>query len=127
MTAESGEQGVTDTVFGTVTTRRVIYFANKGWFSGGSREDVPLRQVVSVRYEIKRSIFLGLLVTVLGLFLLMFVVGIIVIPFGLILLWGSPVVNIVTSGGTQSPAIGFPWQRQQAEQFVKAVREQLAS
>jgi hypothetical protein len=127
MTAESGEQGVTDTVFGTVTTRRVIYFANKGWFSGGSREDVPLRQVVSVRYEIKRSIFLGLLVTVLGLVLLIFVVGIIVIPFGLIMLWGSPVVNIVTSGGTQSPAIGFPWQRQQAEQFVKAVREQLAS
>ena len=114
MTAESGEQGVTDTVFGTVTTRRVIYFANKGWFSGGSREDVPLRQVVSVRYEIKRSIFLGLLVTVLGLVLLIgdgfgisFVVGIIVIPFGLIMLWGSPVVNIVTSGGTQSPAIGF--------------------
>jgi hypothetical protein len=49
-----------------ISDRRLIYFAKKSWFSGGSREDIPLKQVVSVRYETNPNIFWGLFLTVIG-------------------------------------------------------------
>jgi len=55
---ETGNRSQTEfsNEFGTVTKDRVTYFRKKGWFSGGSREDVPIRHVTSVRYEKTRSI-----------------------------------------------------------------------
>lgn len=56
--------------FGLVTDRRVVYYRRKGWFSGGSREDVPLKHVTSIRYEVSRSLLGGILLIALGLVLL---------------------------------------------------------
>ncbi len=36
------EQTFVENQFGTVTSKRVIYYRSKGWFSGGSREDIPI-------------------------------------------------------------------------------------
>ena len=129
MTSSSPEKEslVMSNVFGTVTTKRVTYLAQKGWFGGGSREDVPLKQVVSVRHETDRKVFIGLLLIVLGLILLFAIVGVIPLALGALLLWGSPAVNVVTAGGTGKPMIGFPWQKQEAEAFVSALRGQLFS
>ena len=41
------EQTFVENPFGTVTSKRVIYYRAKGWFSGGSREDIPLQHVLS--------------------------------------------------------------------------------
>jgi len=127
MTSASPEQTIIDNSFGIVTTKRVTYMAKKSWFSGGRREDVPLKQVVSVRYETSRNIFLGLFYVVLGVLLISFVIGIIPLVFGVLILWGSPLVNVVTAGGTAAPVSGWPWQKQQAEAFTSALRGQLFS
>jgi hypothetical protein len=127
MTSDSQEQTIIDNGFGIVTNKRVTYMAQKNWFGGGSREDVPIKQVVSVREETSRSIFLGLFWITVGLSLLTALIGIVPLVFGILLLWGSPRVNVITTGGTSSPATGWPWQKQPASEFAKAVRSQLFS
>ena len=125
MSSGAAEQTLISNMYGIVTTKRVTYFAKKSWFSGGYREDVPLKQVVSVRYETGRSIFLGLFLIVIGLLLLLFFIGIVPLALGILLLWGSPKVNVITAGGTATPVIGYPWQKQGAEAFVNTLRNQL--
>src|SRR2546425_5348040 len=51
--------------FGVVTDRRVVYYRRKGWFSGGSWEDEPLKHGTSVRYEISLSLLGGILLILL--------------------------------------------------------------
>ena len=127
MNPDSQEQVIIENQFGIVTSKRVTYFARKNWFSGVSREDVPLKQVVSVRVETGRKIFLGLFLVIIGISLLMAVVGIIPLVLGILMLWGSATVNVVTAGGTSSPVIGWPWQKAEAEAFASALRGQLFS
>jgi len=127
MTSGSQEQTIIDNPFGIVTTKRVTYMAKKGWFSGGRREDVPLKQVVSVRYETDRNISLGLFYVFLGLLLITFIIGIIPLISGILILWGSPKVNVITAGGTAAPVSGYPWDKKEAEAFVSALRGQLFS
>jgi hypothetical protein len=127
MTSDSQEQTIIDNGFGIVTNKRVTYMAQKNWFGGGSREDVPIKQVVSVREETSRSIFLGLFCITVGLAWLTILVGIIPLVFGILLLWGSPRVNVITAGGTSSPVTGWPWQKELANDFAKALRSQLFS
>jgi hypothetical protein len=40
-------------------------------------------------------------------------------------MWGSPTVVVKTSGRTLKAAKGLPWQRQSADDFVEALRQQL--
>jgi hypothetical protein len=93
MTSSSKENVLVDNCFGIVTNKRLTYMAKKSWFSGGRREDVPLKQVVAVRYEMDRKVFGGLLLIVLGIVLITVVVGIIPLIVGILLMWGSPTVN----------------------------------
>jgi hypothetical protein len=127
MTSDSQEQTIIENGFGIVTNKRVTYMAQKNWFSGGSREDVPIKQVVSVREETSRNIFLGLFYITVGVTLLAVLIGIIPLVLGILLLWGSPRVNVITTGGTSSPVTGWPWQKQLASDFAKALRSQLFS
>ena len=119
------EQTFVDNKFGTVTDKRVIYFRGKGWFSGGSREDVPLKHVTSVRIDKTRSIVWGIILVLIGLATIMFVVGIVPLAFGILLILGSPTVIINTGGGDLRATKGWPWQTNAAEEFVKALRNQL--
>jgi hypothetical protein len=125
MPEEQKEQIFANNVFGTVSDKRVVYFRKKSWFSGGSREDVPLRHVTSVRVEKTRSIIWGIIFIVIGLFTIYFVVGVIPLAIGVLLLWGSPTVVVNTAGGDLSAAKGWPWQKKDAEEFVEALRKQL--
>jgi hypothetical protein len=125
MDEKQKEQTFVENMFGTVTDKRVIYFREKGWFSGGSREDVPLKHVTSVRIDRTRSIIWGIILVLIGLTTLIFVVGVVPLVFGILLLWGSPTVIVNTAGGDLSAAKGWPWQMNAAEEFVKALRNQL--
>jgi hypothetical protein len=126
-----GEQTLASGVFGTVTDKRVIYQRAKGWFSGGSREDIPLKHVTSVRLDTTRHILGGILLALIGLPSLFSpsvnanVTGGILLCLAVLLLWGSPTVVVNTAGQDKNTSRGWPWERTAATAFVEAVRAQL--
>jgi hypothetical protein len=97
----TSEQTYVSNPFGTVTDKRVVYFREKGWFSGGSREDVPLKHVTSVRIDIKRHPVAGIVLGLIGLAMLasgeagLIIGGVVLITLAGLLLWGSPSVTRV--------------------------------
>lgn len=116
--------------FGTVTNKRVVYYRNKGWLSGGSREDIPLQHVTSVRLDTSRSLIGGILLLLIGLNMLgadgaASLFGLLLITLAVILLWGSPVVVVNTAGLDLKASKGWPWHRGKASAFVEALRSQL--
>jgi|RhiMethySRZTD1v2_1073278.scaffolds.fasta_scaffold569819_2 hypothetical protein len=124
------ERVLVENEFGTITNKRVIYYRSKGWFSDGSREDIPLQHVTSVRVGISRSVFVGTLFVLVSLALLgaegdAIVLGVIFFAVAFLLMWGSPTVVVKTSGRNLKAAKGLPWQRQSADDFVDALRQQL--
>ena len=124
------EQTFVENEFGTVTSKRVIYFRNKGWMSGGSREDIPLQHVTSVRMETSRSIVGAILLLLIGLGSLagptgVKIFGLVCLAFGILLIWGSPKIVVNTAGGDLNAAKGLPWKREAANSFVEALRKQL--
>jgi hypothetical protein len=131
--ADQAEQTLARGVFGTVTDKRVIYQRSKGWFSGGSREDIPLKHVTSVRIDISRSILGGALLLILGLSLILSpnggvsLIGGALVLVGVLLLWGSPSVVVSTAGGNQPGSKGFPWHRSEADAFVDAIRHHMVN
>ena len=131
VTEPQGEQTYISNAFGTVTNRRVIYFRAKGWFSGGSREDIPLKHVTSVRVDIKRHPVRGIVLGLIGLRMLasgeagVIIGGLVLIALAGLLLWGSPSVVVNTAGQDLSAARGFPWQRNEANAFAETLRKQL--
>lgn len=131
MAEMQNEQTHVSNPFGTVTDKRVVYFRAKGWFSGGSREDIPLKHITSVRVDIKRHTVVGIVVGLIGLVMLasgeagVVIGGIVLIAIAGLLLWGSPSVVVNTAGQDLSPSGGFPWQRTEANAFADALRKQL--
>ena len=141
VTEPQGEQTYVSNAFGTVTDKRVIYFRAKGWFSGGSREDIPLKHVTSVRVDIKRRPVAGIVLGLIGLGMLasgeaasgeagviiggLVLIALVLIALAGLLLWGSPSVVVNTAGQDLSAARGFPWQRNEANAFAEALRKQL--
>jgi hypothetical protein len=125
--AQLDEETFVENPFGTVTSKRVIYYRAKGWFSGGSREDIPLKHVTSVRLDISRSILGAVVLILLGIVCLAAVpiLGILILALAVLLLWGSPAVVVNTAGQDLKAAKGLPWQRGDAEAFVDALRKQL--
>jgi hypothetical protein len=126
------EETLVSGVFGTVTNKRVIYQRAKGWFSGGSREDIPLKHVTSVRLDITRHLLGGILLALIGLSCLNApggakLVGAALTALAVLLLWGSPAVVVNTAGQDKNAARGWPWERAVATDFVEAVRKQLVS
>ena len=124
------EQTFVENEFGTVTSRRVVYFRKKGWFSGGSREDIPLQHVTSVRLETSRNLMGGVLLLFVGLLIMaagsgMAIIGFFLMALAVLLLWGSPAVVVNTAGRDLNASKGLPWKRPEANSFVEALRRQL--
>lgn len=124
------EHTILQNVFGTVTTKRVISFRAKGWLAGGSREDIPLQHVTSVRLDTARQAGIGFILLLVGIALLTAsggakAVGVLLLLAALLALWGSPSVVVNTAGQDVNAAKGFPWQRADATAFVEALRSQL--
>jgi hypothetical protein len=127
------EQTFVANPYGTVTNKRVVYYRAKGWFSGGSREDIPLQHVTSVRLDTSRSWLPGILLFLIGLGMLgggeggVKVFGLILLAFAVLLIWGSPSVVVNTAGRDLNASKGAPWTRADANAFVEALRAQLFS
>jgi hypothetical protein len=122
--APSVEQTIVQNGFGTVTNKRVIYNRQKSWFSGGSREDIPLKHVTSVRLETSRMAVLGVLLLLIGLPMIRIAgLGLLLIALGVLLIWGSPTVVVNAAGNDLSKATGLPWDKADANTFVEALRK----
>lgn len=125
----TNEQTFAETAFGTVTSKRIIYRAQRKWWGGGSREDIPLNHVTSVRLATSRSVVGGVFVLLIGLTLILTpnvrFWGLLMVVWAALLLWGTPSVWVNTSGRDEKAATGLPWQRGEAAAFVEAVRSQL--
>jgi hypothetical protein len=118
------EKGVTP--FGTVTSDHLIYNVDRGWFREGSPENIPLRQVTSVKLETRRNPVFGILLVLVALACramgpIGIVVAIVPLAFAILLIWGSPLVKVNTIHGTLRLAGGPPWTRPEAEWFAAAV------
>jgi hypothetical protein len=113
------------TPFGTVTSDRLIYNVQRGWFRERSQKDIPLRHVTSVKLEIKRHPIFGILLVLVALACRAVdpigLLAIVPLSLAVLLLWGLPLIRVNTDKGDLPPATGPPWTRPEAEWFVAAV------
>lgn len=126
------EEAYISNAFGTVTSKRVIYRASRGWFGGGAREDIPLNHITSVSLETSRGVLavLGGILFLLAGIPMVFVpggrlIGVLLIAWAVLLLWGSPTIAVNTAGQDRRAAKGAPWKKGEAAAFVEALRTQL--
>jgi hypothetical protein len=119
------EQPIVSNIFGTVTHTAVRFNVKKWIFAGTSEETLPIRHVTSVRVETSRHWIWGILLVILGLATLKIGVGILFLALAIILIWGSPKVVVNTAGGDLRPSVSWPWKRDDARLFEKALREEL--
>jgi len=117
--------------FGEVFPDRIVVYSKKSWFGGGSREDLPIRHVTSVRFETARSVVTGIILVLLGLASFgsgsggVIFAGLLLIALGVVLLMGWPKVCVNTSGNDLQIMTGTFLQRQAAEQYVAEVKKAL--
>jgi hypothetical protein len=138
MSEISGEQNLLSNKFGAISNKRVIFQSKKGLFSNGYREDIPLKQIVSIRFYKQRFIIGGIAVCLFltligaGFFsgnLLGKLVGLLVLASGAGIAYigivGMPTVVITTAGGTVTQASGWPRDKKEAEAFAQVLRNQI--
>lgn len=125
MTSGLPENLIFKNQIGEISDKRLIYFAKNNWFSGGSREDIPLKQIVSVRYETDQNLFWGWFLLILGILTFYTIIGLFPLLRGIVYIWGSPIVSVSTTGGTANKSVGLPWQKKEALDFVEALRNQV--
>lgn len=125
MSETEAETTYVDNIFGRVTDQRVVYHPNRGWLTEGREEDTPLSHIASVEFVISRSLSNGILLIVIGVPAIVVLVGVIFILFGYCLLKGTPTVIVNTTDGKQEIMKGWPWHREQAYDFAKALQSRI--
>jgi hypothetical protein len=142
MSKGSREQEIISNKFGTITDKRVIFSSKKDLFKSGSQEEMPLKQVVSVRFYQHKSI-VAIIAGSIGIVLPLVVVALLpgnliaLISAGIIIalcLWiaylgiaGFPTVAVTTAGGKISQARGWPNDKSEAKAFALVLREKISA
>ncbi len=141
MTGSSQEQYIISNQFGTISEKQVIFLSQKGLFKNGSVEEIPLKQIVSVRFY-KRKSFVIAIAGCLGI-LLPFIInalfsgslvakicGFIVLAIAIWIAYvgiaGIPTVVITQAGGTVNQASGWPKEKNEAKAFALVLRQQIS-
>lgn len=122
MPEAEAETTYVNNIFGSVTDERVVYHPHRGWLTEGREEDAPLSHIASVEFVISRSLSNGILLIVIGVPAILVLVGVIFILFGYCLLKGTPTVIVNTTDGNREIMKGWPWHREQAYDFAKALQ-----
>jgi hypothetical protein len=116
---------LTDTWFGLVTNKRVIYFSGMKWGRGGSRKDVPIQHITSVGHDIEQHIIKGIFLIIFGVIFAIVIIGIFWFIRGLYNILGYPTISINTSGQDKSIMTGKPKHKVDAEKFSSHLRNAL--
>ncbi len=122
MPEAEAETTYVNNIFGSVTDKRVVYHPHRGWLTEGREEDAPLSHIASVEFVISRSLSNGILLIAIGVPAILVLVGVIFILFGYCLLKGTPTVIVNTTDGKREIMRGWPWHREQAYDFAKALQ-----
>lgn len=122
MPEAEAETTYVDNIFGSVTDERVVYHPNRGWLTEGREENAPLSHIASVEFVISRSFGNGILLILIGVPTMLVLVGVMFILFGYCLLKGTPTVIVNTTDGNREIMKGWPWHREQAYDFAKALQ-----
>jgi hypothetical protein len=142
MARDSREQEVISNSFGTVTDKRIIFPNKKSLFNKGSQEEIPLKQVASVRCYQQKSI-VAILAGSIGIVLPIVVIALlrgnlIALMTGAIIIglcvWitylgitGFPTVTVTTTEGKNTQAMGWPNDKSEAKAFALVLREKINS
>jgi hypothetical protein len=134
------EQEIISNKFGIISTQRIIFSSNKDLFSNGSQEEIPLKQVVNVRFQKQKSLVIGI-IGVLGIALpfgiIIFSAGNIALMLGGFILlalgvWmtylgfgGFPTVVVSLTEGKKIKARGWPNDKDEAKAFALVLLEKL--
>lgn len=141
MSKSAREQEVLSNKFGTITDKRVIFLSKKDLFNTGSQEEIPLKQVVSVRFYQQKSI-VAMIVGSMGIVLPLVAVALLrgsiiaLVGGGMIItlcVWiaylgftGFPTVVLTTAGGTITQAKGWPKDKSEAKAFALVLNEKIS-
>lgn len=140
MSVGSGEQDILSNQFGTISDKMVLFLSNKGLFSTGAKETIPLNEIVAVRFYRKKHfvassagslgfllalviyvLFYGSLIAKISSFIVL-VLGLGIAYIGIA---GIPTVAITTTGGKVTQASGWPNQKDEAKAFALVIREKM--
>jgi hypothetical protein len=140
MSGGLGEQELISNNFGTVSSKRVIFQSQKSLFSKGSQEEMPLKQVASVRFYKQKSWVAGI-AGILGISLPFAIIayvpgniiaisgGFIILALGIWLAYlgfaGIPTVAITKAEGKVTQASGWPNEKNEAKAFALVLREKI--
>lgn len=140
MSRSSGEQELLTNKFGTISDRQVIFLSNKSLFSSRSREEIPLKQIISVRFYKQKFLIAGI-AGIIGILLPFFMIiffpgniiaamaGLIILAFGVWMAYlgflGIPTVAITTAGDKVSQSSGWPNDKNEAKAFALVLREKI--
>ena len=119
------EKVLTETKFGTVTNKRVIYLSGMKWGRGGTRKDVPIQHITSVGHDIEQHIIKGIFQLIFGVIFAILIIGIFWFIWGIYNILGYPTVSINTAGQDKSVMTGKPSQKVDAEKFASHLRNAL--
>lgn len=142
MTESAEEQSLISNKFGSISSHKVIFLSNKSLLTSGLREEIPLKQISSVRFYQQKS-WIALIAGSLGLVLpfvlnallsgsfighlsglVAFIGGLGIAYLGLS---GIPTVVITKTGGTVTQAKGWPPDKSEAKAFALVLREKIVA
>jgi hypothetical protein len=133
------EEVLARTNFGTLSNRRIQFPAGKGWFTGGSEEEIPMDHVAAVRIDTtRRHPIIGSLILLFGLIGAAtqlsgnfsgvgFLLAVLLLAIGVVWVWGSPRITVELVGGDERSALGLPWAKGEAQRFVRVARTEVLS
>jgi len=119
------ENILTETAFGTITNKRVIYLSGMKFGRGGSRKDIPVQHITSVGHDIKQNVFKGILLVIFGVIFAVLIIGIFWFIKGIYNIMGYPTLTINTSGQDKSLMTGKPKNKVDADKFATHLRNAL--
>lgn len=135
------DQPIISNKFGVISNQKVVFLSNQGFLSSPSREEIPLQEIVSVRFYREKSlaiVILGGLGILLPIVINVVFLGSLIAKIsGLIVLivgsWiayigisGTPTVVITTANST-TQASGWPHDKNEAKAFALILRQQIAA
>ncbi len=132
------EKVLCDTVFGVVTTERVIFSSGMNFWRGGTRTDVPIKHITSVGHDVKKSALKGIGIILFWVLLILFVtaiagplviilllIAVFRIAKGIYLIKGYPTITLNTSGQDKNKMVGKPKEKKDGEIFTTELRNVL--